>query len=71
FFEGALLNIPWDNRVDMSLIPASVIGGFTVAKGVPPVEYGTNVVGGAVTLTARTLNTPWSQTDFSSRVGTE
>lgn len=71
FFEGALLNIPWDNRVDMSLIPASVIGGVTVAKGVPPVEYGTNVLGGAVNLTARTLNTPWSQTDFSSRVGTE
>ena len=71
FFEGALLNIPWDNRVDMSLIPASVIGGVTVAKGVPPVEFGTNVLGGAVNLTARTLNTPWSQTDFSSRVGTE
>ncbi len=71
FFEGALLNIPWDNRVDMSLIPASVIGGVTVAKGVPPVEYGTNVLGGAVNLTAQTLNTPWSQTDFSSRVGTD
>ena len=37
FFEGALLNIPWDNRVDMSLIPASAIGGISVAKGVPPV----------------------------------
>jgi len=71
FFEGALLNIPWDNRVDMSLIPASVIGGVTVTKGVPPVEYGANVLGGAVNLTARKLNTPWSQTDFSSRVGTE
>lgn len=71
FFQGALLNIPWDNRVDMSLIPASVIGGVTVAKGVPPVEYGANVLGGAVNLTAQTLNTPWSQTDFSSRFGTE
>ncbi len=71
FFEGALLNIPWDNRVDMSLIPASVIGGVTVAKGVPPVEYGANVMGGAVNLTAQTLNTPWSQTDLSSRVGTD
>ena len=71
FFEGALLNIPWDNRVDMSLIPASVIGGVTVAKGVPPVEYGANVLGGAVNLTARTLNTIRSQTELSSRVGTE
>ena len=71
FFEGALLNIPWDNRVDMSLIPASVIGGVSVAKGVPPVEYGTNVLGGAVNLTARTLDTPYSQTEIVSRFGTE
>jgi iron complex outermembrane receptor protein len=71
FFDGALLNIPWDNRIDMSLIPASVIGGLSVAKGVPPVEYGANVVGGAVNLTTRWLSTPWSQTEFSSRVGTE
>ena len=71
FFEGALLNIPWDNRVDMSLIPASVVGGVSVAKGVPPVEYGTNVLGGAVNLTARTLNTLRSQTELLSRVGTQ
>lgn len=71
FFEGALLNIPWDNRVDMSLIPASAIGGISVAKGVPPVEYGTNVLGGAVNLTARTLDTPYSQTEIVSRFGTE
>jgi iron complex outermembrane receptor protein len=71
FFDGALLNIPWDNRVDVSLIPASVVGGVSVAKGVPPVEYGANVLGGAVNLTTRWLDTPWSQTDLSSRVGTE
>ena len=48
FFEGALLNIPWDNRVDMSLIPASVIGGVTVAKGGSRVETGAQLRGGAV-----------------------
>lgn len=52
FFDGALLNIPWDNRVDLSLVPANVVGGMTVAKGVPPIEYGTNVVGGALNLTS-------------------
>ena len=71
FFEGALLNVPWDNRVDMSLIPASAIGGVSVAKGVPPVEYGANVVGGAVNLTARTLQTPYAQTEIVSRLGTK
>ncbi len=69
FFEGALLNVPWDNRVDLSLVPAAVIGGVTVAKGVPPMEYGTNVLGGAVNLTARTPEYPWSETDIVGRAG--
>ncbi len=71
FFEGALLNIPWDNRVDLSLVPASVIGGMTVAKGVPPIEYGTNVLGGAVNLTAKTSDGMGSETQLSTRFGTE
>lgn len=53
FFDGALLNVPWDNRVDLSLVPGAMIAGVTVAKGVPPVEYGANVIGGAVNLTSR------------------
>lgn len=53
FLDGALLNIPWDNRVDVSLVPAAVIDGITVAKGVPPVEYGANAIGGAVNLVSK------------------
>ena len=71
FFEGALLNVPWDNRVDLSLVPASVIGGISVAKGVPPVEYGTNVLGGAVNLTARHPAGPWSETELFARYGSQ
>ncbi|MBI2614554.1 MAG: TonB-dependent receptor plug domain-containing protein [Gemmatimonadetes bacterium] len=52
FLDGALLNVPWDNRVDLSLVPASMIAGVSVVQGVPPVEYGTNVLGGAVNLTS-------------------
>lgn len=55
FFDGALLNIPWDNRIDLSLLPSSVVGGVTVAKGVPSVLWGANVLGGAVNLTSRAL----------------
>ena len=69
FFEGALLNVPWDNRVDLSLVPAPVIGGVTVVKGVPPMEYGANVIGGALNLTARTPRNPWSETDLVGRTG--
>jgi iron complex outermembrane receptor protein len=40
FFDGALLNIPWDNRVNISLIPASVVENVTVTKGhQPPVPH--------------------------------
>ena len=52
FLDGALLNVPWDNRVDLSLVPASVVDGLSVVKGVPPVEFGANVVGGALNLTS-------------------
>ncbi|MBI2537548.1 MAG: TonB-dependent receptor, partial [Gemmatimonadetes bacterium] len=52
FLDGALLNVPWDNRVDLSLVPASMIAGVSVVQGIPPVEYGTNVLGGAVNLTS-------------------
>ena len=70
FFDGALLNIPWDNRVDISLIPSSVIGEVTVAKGVVPVEYGMNVIGGAVNFQSRTLDATGQKTEVSGQVGT-
>lgn len=70
FFEGALLNIPWDNRVDLSVIPASAVGGMTVAQGVPPIEYGANVLGGAVNLTAKRPAGYWSESSVAARYGT-
>lgn len=51
FFDGALLNVPWDNRVDLSLVPAAALGAFSVVKGPVPAEYGANVLGGAVNAT--------------------
>ena len=51
--DGALLNVPWDWRADMSLVPAAMVGGVSIVKGVPPVEYGTNVLGGAINLASR------------------
>ena len=69
FFNGALLNVPWDNRVDMSLIPTSVIGGITVTKGVPSVLFGANVLGGAVNMTSRTLDHPGVYTEIAGQAG--
>jgi iron complex outermembrane receptor protein len=58
FFDGALMNIPWDNRIDMSLIPLDALGGITISKGVPSVLYGANVIGGAVNISSQELETP-------------
>jgi len=70
FFDGALLNIPWDNRVDISLVPASVVEDLTVTKGAPSIRYGTNVLGGAINVQSRTLNAPGRRTEVSGAVGT-
>jgi iron complex outermembrane receptor protein len=70
FFDGALLNIPWDNRVDISLIPASVVEEVTVTKGVPSVQYGANVLGGAINFQSRTLDATGRETEVKGAVGT-
>jgi iron complex outermembrane receptor protein len=50
FFDGALMNIPWDNRMDLSLVPTDVIGKFTVNKNANSIMYGANILGGAVSI---------------------
>ncbi len=64
FFNGALINVPWDNRVDIGFLPSSMLGGITVSKGVPSVVYGTNTIGGAVNFRARSLTDQKSQTEL-------
>lgn len=70
FFDGALLNVPWDNRVDISLIPASVVEEMTVTKGAPSVQYGANVLGGVVNFQSRTLDSLGRRTELKGTVGT-
>ncbi len=69
FFDGALLNVPWDNRVDLSLIPMQAVGSMTVAKGGASVLYGANVLGGAVNLVPRSLEQPGQFTEAVAQVG--
>ncbi len=71
FFDGALLNVPWDNRVDLSLVPASMVDGLSVVQGVPPVEFGTNVVGGAVNLTSPSWAQAQPRVDATAAAGTQ
>ncbi|HLT47570.1 MAG TPA: TonB-dependent receptor [Rubricoccaceae bacterium] len=69
FLDGAPLNVPWDNRVDLGLLPASVIAGATVAKGPSAIEYGANVIGGVVNFTSHTPAA--RQMEVDARYGTE
>ena len=69
FFDGALLNIPWDNRVDIGVLPAAMLEGVTVSKGVPSVQYGTNVIGGAVNFQSLTRNQPGYLTEITGAMG--
>lgn len=69
FFDGALLNIPWDNRVDLSMIPAATIGGMAVTKGPAPVEFGANVLGGAINVTTRSPGTRDGDHGLAGRFG--
>ncbi len=71
FFDGALLNVPWDNRVDLSLLPANVVGGITVAKGVPSVLWGANVLGGAVNMVSRGLGGEGTFTEVTAQGGSQ
>lgn len=71
FFDGALLNVPWDNRVDISLVPLNAVGGMSVVTGVPSVLYGTNVVGGALNFVSQELREPGYLTEVNAQVGTE
>jgi iron complex outermembrane receptor protein len=55
YFDGALLNIPWDNRVDLDMIPASALASISISKGSVSSEFGPNLMGGAVNLISRDL----------------
>ena len=45
FYEGADINVPWDNRLDLSLIPAGLIGSARSAAGPLAPHYGVNALG--------------------------
>ncbi|NNE35891.1 MAG: TonB-dependent receptor plug domain-containing protein [Rhodothermales bacterium] len=53
FLDGAPLNVAWDNRVDLSLVPSGAIGRVSVISGPSSVLLGTNITGGAVELISR------------------
>lgn len=69
FMDGAMLNIPWDNRIDLSLVPLNAVGGLVVEKGTPSVLYGANIMGGAVNVLTRQLEAQGAKTELRAGAG--
>lgn len=48
FLDGAPLVVPWDGRVDLSLLPSHAVASTELVKSVAPVEYGAGAILGAL-----------------------
>ena len=48
YFNGASLNVPWDNRLDISLLPTRAVAQISTTPGVSSVLYGANASGGVI-----------------------
>ena len=70
FLDGAPLNVAWDNRIDLSLVPANILGGMSVERGALGPGYGTNTSGGALNLRSRRLEADGSLADLTVQTGT-
>lgn len=52
FYDGAAINVPWDNRLDLSMLPAPLASTAQVAAAPLAPLYGVNALG-AVSFTAK------------------
>lgn len=50
FFDGMAMNIPWDNRLDLTFVPVDIIGNIRINLSSASMFYGSNVLGGAVSI---------------------
>lgn len=50
FFDGVPMNLPWDNRFDLSMVPAGIIGNIFVNQNSNSIMFGPNVLGGIVNI---------------------
>ena len=65
FYEGAAINVPWDNRLDLAMLPAALAGSAQVAAAPLAPLYGVNALG-AVSFTATRPGGPQARTMIGS-----
>ena len=69
FFDGAFLNIPWDNRIDLSLLPTIDYEELQIIKGVPSSIYGANNIAGVVVGKSKLIKNTMLSGKFNSLFG--
>lgn len=56
FLDGAAVNVPWDNRFDLSLMPSVAMGDTRLRAGPTAVSYGANTAGGVLEISPRAFS---------------
>jgi len=69
FFDGAFVNIPWDNRIDLSLLPTTSLSEIKIIKGIPSVVYGANHIAGVIIGTSQNYQTSKLSGNVSAQFG--
>jgi iron complex outermembrane receptor protein len=69
FFDGMYMNIPWDNRLDLTFVPADIIGNIKVNKSANSILYGPNVLGGAVSISTVERTNPGYGLSLKAQAG--
>lgn len=69
FFDGAFLNIPWDNRIDLSLLPTNDYEELKIIKGVPSSIYGANNIAGVIVGKSKLVKNNKLSGKFNSLLG--
>ncbi len=52
FMDGIPINMPWDNRIDLSLLPAEIVSEITLLKGISPAIFGANAISGVINISS-------------------
>jgi iron complex outermembrane receptor protein len=67
--DGIPLNVPWDERVDLSLVPVDAIASVTATRGVAGVLDGPNALAGTVDLTPARVPGDGRRTRLGLQIG--
>jgi iron complex outermembrane receptor protein len=70
FMDGVPVYLPYDQLLDLNLLPASSIEKITLSKSMPSVLYGPNAMGGIVNIVTAQRMGPL-QASVSAQMGTE